>query len=515
MSRSDTFNRADSSSSLGSPSDGGSAYAGSSGTFGISSNRAYAPGAVGTGLGSVRVLDAGSADAEVQFTIVTKSNYWSAALRWTDDSNFDAAFFDTSSVQFYKVVGGTVSSFGSLQSVAWADGDVVKVTVSSTTYNVYRNGSLVLGPVTHSSANAGTYHGFGVFSNTFIRIDDLTITTSGGGGGALTAGTPIQVCTAAAVTIYCDGTNGSTASTGGAGSNTYQWYASATSNFTPGVGNLIGGATSANLTVSSPDTTLRFYKRIVTDSAAATATTVEAPGRLLDGALKILFVGDSLYYNTPTSGSPPPTNFTNFAAYVGGRIHSVSVINGGAPGSGVNYWLESTNPAFQAWPDGGPPDTDGTPLIEWFGGLANTAGVTTAIVRLGANDASIAAATWGTRLSAIVTSLFTRISTLQRVLLNYPTYGRPGGSYGGASNARFQEFQAQIDGLVNGTTICLGDRKQWDASAVITGWRQDDIHPSDEGARQLAEADIVRLGEILYPASGSGGVRRIDFNGGY
>lgn len=315
----------------------------------------------------------------------------------------------------------------------------------------------------------------------------------------LVAGTPIQVCTATAVTIYMDGTNGSTAASGGVPALTYQWYGSTTSNFTPGGGNIIGGATSSNLTVGSPTTTLTFYKCVVTDAALQTVTTVEAPGRLLDADIRVLFIGDSIYYN---GSDDPPTRFDEYGKYIGHRLHAVTTFNASAPGSGINYWLPSTDPAYIAWPDPGPPDTGGLGLLAWAKTQLTVSGTTFVILRLGANDSGIAAATWGTRLSTVVSNLTTAGYT---VVLNYPTYGRPGGSYGGAANARFQEFQAQIDALVNGTTVYLGDTKQWDASAVVTGWRTDDIHPGTEGKAELALADLLRLGEILYPATGTGG----------
>src|SRR4051812_42221595 len=62
--RSDTFTRADSASSLGTPSDGGSAWA-TSDTWGISTNRAYNAGADAQ---STAVLESSKSDVLVQAT---------------------------------------------------------------------------------------------------------------------------------------------------------------------------------------------------------------------------------------------------------------------------------------------------------------------------------------------------------------------------------------------------------------------------------------------------------------
>jgi hypothetical protein len=180
--RADNFNRSNSAVSIGSPSDGGSAYAGSLGTAGIDSNQAYFPNAGTTGLGAVRVLDAGNADAEVEFTIVVRDNYFLVVLRWEDDNNYDTLFCDQNGAQFYKLVGGSASTFSSSAAQAWVNGDVVKVTVnSSNQYEAFRNGVSFLGPVTHNTGNTGTYHGFGVYANAMIRIEDFSITAAGGG----------------------------------------------------------------------------------------------------------------------------------------------------------------------------------------------------------------------------------------------------------------------------------------------------------------------------------------------
>lgn len=68
----------------------------------------------------------------------------------------------------------------------------------------------------------------------------------------------------------------SAAATGGTAPYAYQWYRSTTTGFSPGVGNIISGATSLTLSDSGlqPGTTY-FYKVVATDNVAATATSAQ------------------------------------------------------------------------------------------------------------------------------------------------------------------------------------------------------------------------------------------------
>lgn len=64
---------------------------------------------------------------------------------------------------------------------------------------------------------------------------------------------------------------------GGTGPYTYQWYRSTASGFSPGVGNLIAGATSLALSDSGLiPLTAYFYKVVATDTGAGNATDTSA-----------------------------------------------------------------------------------------------------------------------------------------------------------------------------------------------------------------------------------------------
>jgi hypothetical protein len=83
--------------------------------------------------------------------------------------------------------------------------------------------------------------------------------------------------TAGALSVVSIGSNSdsllSAAATSGTAPYTYQWYRSTTTGFSPGVGNLISGATALALSDSGliPNTQY-YYKVVVTDAASATAT---------------------------------------------------------------------------------------------------------------------------------------------------------------------------------------------------------------------------------------------------
>ncbi len=65
----------------------------------------------------------------------------------------------------------------------------------------------------------------------------------------------------------------SAVATGGTGPYTYQWYKSTTTGFSPGVGNLIAGATALTLNDTGliPNT-VYFYKVVATDSGSVSGT---------------------------------------------------------------------------------------------------------------------------------------------------------------------------------------------------------------------------------------------------
>jgi hypothetical protein len=186
--RSDNFNRADSTTTLGTPSDGGSAWSVLGGTFGILSNEAYKVSTAAAW--DIAVLEASSANVEVQ---ATASQYGTTepragvAFRVVDTNNWFAAIFYGSYVVLNKNVGGSItevtSAFASITAT-----DTIKAVANGNSLSVYRNGALVLGPVTDSTHNTATQHGIvavhqdsGTTNGYKFRHDDFSITDLGGG----------------------------------------------------------------------------------------------------------------------------------------------------------------------------------------------------------------------------------------------------------------------------------------------------------------------------------------------
>lgn len=168
--RSDDFNRADSSSSLGTPSDGGSAWSALSGTWGISSNQGYCP-TLSSG-SAYAVLECGSPGAEVQVTVATRSGI-GLVVRCSDINNLYVLVVATSGYNFYRRQAGSFTEIGN--SGTSADGDVVKIRCEGDTLTVYRNGSAIITPSAQSFNNTATKHGL-YCQNTAARVDDWSST---------------------------------------------------------------------------------------------------------------------------------------------------------------------------------------------------------------------------------------------------------------------------------------------------------------------------------------------------
>lgn len=127
----------------------------------------------------------------------------------------------------------------------------------------------------------------------------------------------------------------SAVATSGTAPYTYQWYRSTASGFSPGGGNIISGATSLSLTDTGliPGTQY-YYKVVVTDSVAATATSsqlavqtqpqVQSPNSLVQspqlGMLDLRFNPDTVSVEVDQSqvGSLPPGSAVKVVDSVGG-----------------------------------------------------------------------------------------------------------------------------------------------------------------------------------------------------
>jgi hypothetical protein len=175
MNRADTFNRANQ-SGLGSPSDGGSAWAQNGHSFAIDGNAAR----LASGTYASATLDAATADAEVSLVVAARAAgaHFGLVLRASDDSNYLAAVF---------TFNGTVAGGGLFRRDAgtyvnidgWvADfdaGDTLTFRGEGNALVVKINGTTVL--TSSSSFNATeTKHGLYFGLDNATRVDSFTLT---------------------------------------------------------------------------------------------------------------------------------------------------------------------------------------------------------------------------------------------------------------------------------------------------------------------------------------------------
>lgn len=184
-SRSDNFTRADSSSSIGTPSDAGSAWVVTAGsTWGITTNRGYKVSAAGSF--DVAYLEASTTSADAQATFVTLGNS-GLVVRFKNDNNFIMGQITAGNAYIWKRVAGTFTQIGSTYTGSTPNGDTWKLSVNGSNNLVLsQNGtSRVTGTDAFNSTQ--TKHGLMQYDATGV-FDDFSITdTAGGGAYTLTA----------------------------------------------------------------------------------------------------------------------------------------------------------------------------------------------------------------------------------------------------------------------------------------------------------------------------------------
>lgn len=181
--RADNFNRADSTTSLGSPSDGGSPWSALAGTWGIASNTAYC---VTSTSQAAAVTDAGSAAVRVGVTLATYVSDIGLIARATDNNNYFVVVFSSLGIRIFRHQSGGFVGVGSQVTQAFSAGNLVVYEVNAANeHRIYLNGTLVYGPFTDSFNSTATLHGIRANSNTTARFDDFSITDLSASGSIL------------------------------------------------------------------------------------------------------------------------------------------------------------------------------------------------------------------------------------------------------------------------------------------------------------------------------------------
>lgn len=168
----DDFNRANNTSSLGTPTTGGP-YSVVSGTWGINGNQGY----ISAGGTSIVTFPA-AADIEVQFTVAGLQlvNAQSVYFRYADANNsFRLNYTTNSGLSLIRRFSGTDATIWSpsASAVPVANGDVLKIVCIGQFIAIYQNGNLLIG-IDYPLLTTGTACGYHATS-TGHRFEDVSV----------------------------------------------------------------------------------------------------------------------------------------------------------------------------------------------------------------------------------------------------------------------------------------------------------------------------------------------------
>lgn len=163
----DSFNRADSTTTMGS-TDTGQTWTPLSGTWGIISNTGYK--VVTSGNQEHTVIDATVSDCTITL-IVTTVDSGGIAFRAIDDNNL--FLLDSGGGNIYRRTAGSFTIVASPGGEANGDTESVVLSGTSIVYKV--NGGTPRASFTDSQGTTATKHGIRAFGN-ILRVDNLSIT---------------------------------------------------------------------------------------------------------------------------------------------------------------------------------------------------------------------------------------------------------------------------------------------------------------------------------------------------
>jgi hypothetical protein len=182
---SDTFNRADSSTSLGNSDGPGSlAWSALNLTWGISSNQAYCVPATDDGVAAINPASGDDMLAQVDFTAGVGAEYPAVVVRLSDVNNFYMVHLDVSNSQLrlYKRQSGSYTFLA--QAGSFSIPITVGLKVVGSNLTVYANAVSVITQTDSSLAtgtSGGLRQGYAGSSHT-MRWDNFSIDDLTGGG---------------------------------------------------------------------------------------------------------------------------------------------------------------------------------------------------------------------------------------------------------------------------------------------------------------------------------------------
>ncbi len=226
-----------------------------------------------------------------------------------------------------------------------------------------------------------------------------------------------------------------------------------------------------------------------TDSAAQVVTSNIIYGNLWAAPIILGAVGDSILfgYNLSAGQDPPTITVARL-----GRLTKQRRVT-----LGSNSAVSATTTGDWATDSGGILTTAESAFV--------SASVTVVEIMLGTNDArsGVTAATLASNLTTLITHLLGHVGTLLRVWLHYPPWS-PDTIATSLANAKLlSDYKAQIDSLVNGTTIRQGDKlAQEFFAAHVSEFQVDGVHPNATGAADLG---LLHANAMDAGLNGSGG----------
>lgn len=164
--RTDDFNRTDTATALGTPSDGGGAWAATAAPsiWGIHSNAAYLVADAGDQQNHAW-LETSVTEGTTQVTLSQRGAAIDGGIlvRLADNSNFLMFQFDLLNTRYYKRVAGTFTQLGSAGSGGIATNDVASVVVSGNVITGKINGVTQGSPPTESTGSGNTKVGMRLY----------------------------------------------------------------------------------------------------------------------------------------------------------------------------------------------------------------------------------------------------------------------------------------------------------------------------------------------------------------
>jgi hypothetical protein len=172
----DNFDRADSTTTLGTASDGIHAWTPQVGTWGINTNQAYCP-TLSSGSG-VATVNYGARACTMQVTIKTLGGNWGFFMAHEGPADVIwcryEGTFSRVKVSLLRTGFATVDLIN--VSGAWSANDVMKLNLAGNTVTLYKNGASIGNSTDARLADAtGVDHGL-FTSSTAARFDDFSIT---------------------------------------------------------------------------------------------------------------------------------------------------------------------------------------------------------------------------------------------------------------------------------------------------------------------------------------------------